>query len=201
MALEGKSGTPGSGRYTTYTPLETESKNRYEKRLAMFNNKAPAEKGLIYVGDTPAARAQKVVERAVSAYEQIDKGIFPGGADEVNKSFGGAPDITKVTWASAGGAGGPANPYAPDITSPGPGKALGTDKSTNPNLSILDFNRPNAATAANTASPSTVSAANGTLPIGTSLIGGKPGVPGSSKAPESGDVNIVTLDEPASPPQ
>lgn len=201
MALEGKSGTPGSGRYTTYTPLETESKNRYAKRLAMFNNKAADDKGLIYEGDNPVARAQKVVERAAAAYAQIDKGIFPGGAQEVDKSFGGAPNLTQVTWASAGGAGGPANPYAPDITSPGPGKALGTDKATNPGLSITDFNRPNAATAANTKSPSDASAANGTLPIGTALIGGKPGVPATSSAPEPGDVNVVTLDQPASPPQ
>lgn len=199
MALQGKSGTPGSGRYTTYTPLETESKNRYEKRLAMFNNKAPTDKGLIYEGGNPAEHAQKLVQRAATAYAQIDTGMFPGGENEVSKSFAKAPDITQVSWASAGGAGGPANPYAPDITSPGPGKALGTDKIANPNLTIEDFNRPNAAAAANTASPSTVSTANGTLPIGTSLIGGKPGVPGS--APEPGDVLFVNADPGDSPPQ
>lgn len=65
-----------------------------------------------------------------------DLGMFPQGVDI---SFGGAhlappnspPDVSIVAWKNPGD---PANPYAPDITSPGPGLTDGKDKNVDPHL-------------------------------------------------------------------
>jgi len=62
-----------------------------------------------------------------------DPGMFPTG---VRLGFGDAPDVTQVSWKNPGD---PANPYVPDITSPGPGKTDGKDKSVDPQLSVQDM--------------------------------------------------------------
>lgn len=64
--------------------------------------------------------------------QQGDLGMFPTG---VRLGYGDAPDVPTVAWSRAGD---PANPYFPDITSPGPGKTDGRDKSVNPNLAVGD---------------------------------------------------------------
>lgn len=72
-----------------------------------------------------------------------DLGMFPAGVD---LSFGytvgvvppnSPPDVSTVVWQNPGD---PANPYVPDITSPGPGLTDGTDKSVDPGISAADIN-------------------------------------------------------------
>jgi len=54
----------------------------------------------------------------------------------VQRGYGNSPDVTKVKWTNPGD---PANPYAPDITSPGPGLTDGKDKSVDPKIAIADL--------------------------------------------------------------
>jgi hypothetical protein len=68
----------------------------------------------------------------VDGVQKGDPGMFPTA---VKFGFGDAPDVSKVKWANPGD---PANPYFPDITSPGPGKTDGKDKSVDPKLAIDD---------------------------------------------------------------
>jgi len=84
-----------------------------------------------------AARA-KVVNgvgglQPVDGIQAGDLGMFPAGVD---LSYAAStlptdqlPDVSKVKWKNAGD---PANPYIPDITSPGAGKTDGKDKTTDP---------------------------------------------------------------------
>ena len=62
-----------------------------------------------------------------------DLGMFPQG---VPLGFGASPDVTMVKWTNPGD---PANPYAPDITSPGPGLTDGKDKNVDPKISVADI--------------------------------------------------------------
>jgi len=62
-----------------------------------------------------------------------DLGMFPSG---VQFGFGGAPDVSTVKWTNPGD---PANPYIPDITSPGPGKTDGIDKTTDPTPTVAEI--------------------------------------------------------------
>jgi hypothetical protein len=62
----------------------------------------------------------------VDGIQAGDLGMFPVG---VNLSFTESPDVSTVKWVNAGD---PANPYFPDITSPGAGKTEGKDKTTDP---------------------------------------------------------------------
>ena len=172
--MSGKQGKPGSGRYTNYIPVDVGSGtvDRWKKRKALFNDKA-GDAGAIYTGDTITAVSEKLVADASTAYAQIDLGMFPDG---VTKDFSGAPNKADVEWKNAGD---PANAYAPDITSPGPGKTEGKQKDSNPDLSAEDFGRPSAGTTDNTRSPSATSTGDtgiGKLPIGQVLEMGKSGV-------------------------
>jgi hypothetical protein len=76
--------------------------------------------------------------------------MLPGGAD---LNFNNNPDVTSVSWKNPGDQ---ANPYTPDISSPGVGNTQGTDKKTDPKLSITDIQatHPGAGKTANTANPS-----------------------------------------------
>jgi hypothetical protein len=72
-----------------------------------------------------------------------DLGMFPAGVDltfaySVGQTPPNAvPDVSKVKWANPGD---PANPFTPDITSPGPGLTAGTDKNVDPKISANDIN-------------------------------------------------------------
>lgn len=64
-----------------------------------------------------------------------DLGMFPTA---VKFGFGDSPDISTVKWKNAGD---PANPYMPDVTSPGPGKTDGKDKAVDPGLDVSSVPR------------------------------------------------------------
>jgi len=71
-----------------------------------------------------------------------DLGMFPSGVDlSFNYNIGNppnsSPDVSTVKWTKAGD---PANPYTPDITSPGPGRTDGVDKDVDPKIAAADIN-------------------------------------------------------------
>ena len=177
---------PGKGRYTTYVPT---SSTRNTLLWKLFNKKAPNDAGVFYGGQEPSnnvAAAAAAVARATADVtngvggltpangQQVgDAGMFPNGVD---LSFGNAPNLSDVKWRNAGD---PANSFAPDVSSPGPGKTSGLDKSENPELSIKDFKGETYVPGApdtGTTSPSTTSEKLGTAPIGKDLEKGKSSV-------------------------
>lgn len=188
---------PGKGRYTTYVPI---SSDRNTLLWKLFNG-AAGTKGQLYGATTTpqtdntkaAAEAVKIAKSFLlpTAKQSGDSSMFPQGVD---LTFGQAPDLTGVKWDDkpnrlniAGGAsttfGSPAIPYAPDISSPGPGdagqvKTEGIDKDTNPGLNINDF-KPGyqpGAPGTGTTSPSSTSKNVGLGPLGNTLTMGSPTV-------------------------
>lgn len=175
---------PGKGRYTTYVPT---SSPRNTLLWKLFNKKAPNDSGVFYGGQEPSnnvAAAAAVVSRATSnvsngvggmfptdGKQSGDPGMFPTGVD---MSYGKAPNLADVEWKNPGD---PANPYTPDISSPGPGRTLGIDKDVDPSLSASDF-KPNyvpAAPGTGTVSPNSTSSVVGVSPITKVLEPGKSG--------------------------
>ena len=69
----------------------------------------------------------------VPAHTAGDLAMFPTGVD---LDFKGSPNLDDVKWTNAGD---PANPYTPDISSPGPGKTAGTDKADDPGITPADI--------------------------------------------------------------
>jgi len=162
-------GTPGSGRYTTYVPVKSDKNNRLSK---LFNKASTA--GDIY---NSAENNSKAADVAVATAKSVftgegDKDMFGKG---VSLSYGEAPDTVEVKWNKAGD---PANPYAPDLSSPGPGKTDGVDKDVDPELKSTDikpnFDPKNPST--NAVSPAATSPRLGTMSLGENLQGGKSSV-------------------------
>lgn len=99
---------PGSGRYTNYTPLDTASAERYARRQSLFNAKADGGRGDVAVQNELVANAKSVLEAG-----EGDKQMFPEGVD---MAYGNAPVLADTQLNRAGD---PANPYVPDLSSPG----------------------------------------------------------------------------------
>src|SRR5262249_33666055 len=118
----------GTGKYTQYAPPASDKNTLLNK---LFHSSDATEKPVVQdlVGKEDDAR-KAIVDIAKAqltpAHQAGDLGYFPSGVD---LNFAGAPKTEDVKWALAGD---PANPYAPDISSPGPGKTLGTDKAADP---------------------------------------------------------------------
>lgn len=137
------------GRYTTYAGGVASDAHKLLAKLFPADANYPTMQAL--QGAVPAgneAAAQVVIQKNATAnvdaagvgglrpangVQQGDLGMFPTG---VLSGYGGSPDVTTVKWINAGD---PANPYAPDITSPGPGKTDGKDKNVDPMISIADL--------------------------------------------------------------
>ena len=129
----------GKGRYTTYVGESTKHKLLWK----LFNTRA--ENGKFYGDDkepTQKEAAKAVLERALGGdglnpplnkHQLGDPSMFPNGVD---LSFGDAPDLLDVKWMKAGD---PANPFVPDISSPGPNKTEGTDKANDPLILATDI--------------------------------------------------------------
>lgn len=128
----------GQGKYTVYAP-ESNSKNTLLSKL--FPNSPTSN----FVGNEIDYR--KIVIDTANAKlipTSQDADQYLGG--KVNMDYAGSPDLTKIKWDSAKfgfnetvtNSGGPANPYTPDLSSPGPGKTDGTDKSVDPVISAED---------------------------------------------------------------
>ncbi len=137
------------GRYTTYVGGVATDAHKLLAKLFPADASYPtmqAMQGALPAGNEAAAQAivQKNATANVDAsgvgglrpangVQQGDLGMFPTG---VLSGYGGSPDVSAVKWQNAGD---PANPYAPDITSPGPGKTGGKDKNVDPKISIADL--------------------------------------------------------------
>lgn len=157
-------GTPGSGRYTKYMPSKSK---KYDLLYRLFKFGATN----IYESDNNADAAVKTSQKALALFNAGigDADMFPSG---VKFGYGEAPDTTTVKWTQAGD---PANPYVPDISSPGPGKTDGTDKDADPKIETTDI-KPNfdpANPTVNTTSPDTTSPRLGTMSFGENLTPGK----------------------------
>jgi len=160
-------GTPGSGRYTTYLPVKS---SKTDRLLKLFKNGLSA----LYNGkETNSLAAQEAVAVAKSVIDgQGDVDMFGTGVD---LTYGKAPNTADVKWTKSGD---PANAYAPDLSSPGPGKTEGVDKDVNPKLSPEDI-KPNFDSknpSVNATSPSATSHRLGTTSLGENLQGGKSSV-------------------------
>ena len=158
-------GRPGSGRYTTYIPVN-------DKKRVYLNKLFKGGMSALYDGATTNADA-------AAAASNLFKKKFDSGVGDVDMFGTGvlmhyeeAPDTTAVKWTSAGD---PANPYVPDLSSPGPGKTDGTDKDADPQIKTTDIKPkfdPSNPTV-NTTSPSATSPRLGTFSLGENLEGGK----------------------------
>jgi hypothetical protein len=160
-------GTPGSGRYTTYLPVNSP---RTERLMKLFKGGG----GEIYGGaKSNADAAAAIVKVAKSLFNgKGDVDIFGNG---VSLEYVEAPNTVDVQWAKPGD---PANPYVPDITSPGPGRTEGVEKDSNPQLAPNDI-KPNfdkGNPTVNTTSPAGTSKRLGTTSLGENLSGGKSSV-------------------------
>lgn len=137
---------PGSGRYTKFVPVASP---RNELLARLFNARADNGRGEIYgkaYQTDPVAAAKAAVATAAAkvngqgvgglipsdGIQAGDIDMFPNG---VKFDYGGAPDFKDVKWNVAGD---PANPFTPDLSSPGPGKTEGTQKDIDPNITIED---------------------------------------------------------------
>jgi hypothetical protein len=186
---------PGRGRYTTYVQPGPNPRNTLLWKL--FNKKAPNDAGVFYGGQEPTdnvAAANAVVARATANVVNGVGGLFPANGIQsgdhdmfpngVKLTFADAPDLddpqTGVKWSRAGD---PANPYVPDLSSPGPGRTNGIDKDVNPEISEANIkpNYTSGAPGTGTVSPSETSDDLGKAPIFTSsdpktLVKGKSSV-------------------------
>lgn len=186
---------PGSGRYTVYVPV---SSTRNALLAKLFNDRAGSI-AAIY-GATYQKEQAKAAEEAVkTATAVVDAkgvgGLFPSDGKQVGDAqmfptgvqfgFGGAPNLSDVKWDTATSAsrtgtpskaGGPANPYMPDPSSPGPGRTEGVQKDVNPEISVKDVKGSGYVPGgldANTTSPSETSSTFGVGPIGKDLVPGR----------------------------
>ena len=164
-------GRPGSGRYTTYLPVNN---SRFQRMVKLFKGGLSALYGNKTSNSEAAAVAVDTAKSVINGQGDVD--IFGKGVDlGYGVNNGTVPNTTEVAWSKAGD---PANPYVPDVSSPGPGKTEGTDKSVDPELSTTDFkpnfdpNNPSV----NTTSPSATSKRIGTISLGEDLVGGKSSV-------------------------
>lgn len=129
---------PGEGKYTVYAPPASDKNTLLNK---LFHSEDTVEKPLVQdlVGKENDARAAIVdvaKNKLQPTHQSGDPGYFPGGVD---LDFSGAPELNDVKWANPGD---PANPYVPDISSPGPGKTEGLDKDVDPEIKETDI-KPN----------------------------------------------------------
>lgn len=140
----------GTGKYTVYAPPASEKNTLLNKMFPAAPTAGFAGKELEYRAEVLKIATANVDAAGVgglSPQNGIQKGNAAMGLGVVLFNYEGAPDLTQVTHASANSpsgnsAGGPASPYFPDITSPGPGKTAGTDKVDDPNIAISDV-KPN----------------------------------------------------------
>lgn len=142
---------PGKGRYTTYVPV---SSPRNTLLWRLFNRKAPGDAGIIYNGQDPFDNRKAAEAALATATANVnssgvgglspqdgnqagDLSMFPTG---VNLKYTGTsstpvPNLEDVKWNSPGD---PANPYVPDLSSPGPGRTDGIEKDVDPQIEYKD---------------------------------------------------------------
>lgn len=176
---------PGSGRYTVYVP---NASPRNALLAKLFNGRAGG-KASFYGADyqtDPTAAAKAVVATATAKVNSAGVGgLFPSDGKQagdaqmfpkgVEFGFGNAPTINEaeVKWSKPGG---PANPFMPDPSSPGPGRTEGVDKDADPKITVADVKGAGyvpGGPGTGTTSPSTTSSVFGAGPLGKTLTMGQ----------------------------
>ena len=176
---------PGSGRYTTYVPVDS-PRNKMLREL--FNKKA-GDAGALY-GDPDQTNNIDAAAVVLARAKDDSKGIIPASGHQsgdpdmftqgVKLDYTGevdgvsAPDLSEVKWKKPGD---PIGGYVPDISSPGPGKTDGVQKD-NPEITqeevYADVTGKSYLPGANTASPKASSEKIGnTASLGSDLEKGK----------------------------
>lgn len=152
----------GTGKYSQYTaPTIVDGKDvtKKESRLRKIFSDKYSDKSKVPPHLTVDPGKEKEAREAVvelakqlltPSVQTGDPLQFPGG---VSLDFNAAPNLDDVKWKNPGD---PANPYTPDITSPGVNSLLGTDKKSDPEISASDIN-PNYKSETGTASPKSTS--------------------------------------------
>lgn len=146
----------GEGKYTKYAPAAN-AKNILLNKLFRDSDpaKAPVTQDLVGKEDEARMRILAIARANLTPPHQTgDLSLFPSGVD---LNFVGGPQLADVKWVNPGD---PANPYTPDMSSPGPGKTDGVDKLVDPGVSAKDV-KPNyipAGPKTGTKSPSVTSA-------------------------------------------
>jgi hypothetical protein len=146
----------GEGKYTKYAPVAN-AKNILLNKLFRDPDPAtaPVVQDLVGKEDDVRQRTLAIARANLTPPHQVgDLSLFPAGVD---LNFVGGPQLTDVQWTRPGD---PANPYTPDMSSPGPGKTDGVDKSVDPGVSAKEV-KPNyipAGPKTGTKSPSVTSA-------------------------------------------
>jgi len=160
---------PGQGKYTVYTPPSNEKNNLLAKLF-------PASPFSELVGKENEYR-QVVTEQGnqflTSDFVQGDP-YFGAG---VSRNYSLSPDLpagAEGAWAAPGD---PATTYFPDLSSPGPGKTDGVDKSTDTELKSSDIKPNYVPGGPNTGTRSPAETAK---KIGSLLLGGNGTKMGSS---------------------
>lgn len=127
----------GKGKYTQYSSPASDKNSLLSK---LFSKNAPASSLPPQMKEGPGKEAEVIADLVKIAKDVLtpatqtgDLGFFPSG---VKLNFGDAPKTEDVKWAQSGD---PANAYAPDVTSPGPGKTSGLDKDTDPGIKVVDL--------------------------------------------------------------
>ena len=160
-------GTPGSGRYTTYLPVNSEKTERLSK---LFKGGSTD----LYGGAKSNAEAAAAAVKTLNSVRdgKGDQDMFGNG---VSLEYADSPNTAEVKWKNPGD---PANPYVPDLTSPGPGNTDGVQKDTDPKINSIDV-KPNfdpANPSVNTTAPSATAPRLGSVSIGENLEKGKSSV-------------------------
>lgn len=172
----------GQGKYTKYAiPADTAKTQQGAKNNLLHKmfgqNTDPAKlPPQMELGPGKEDDVRVAILKIGRLYMQGD--VQPGDADHfpngVDMSYGTAPDLTQVEWAAAGG---PANAYVPDITSPGPGLTNGVDKDVDPQISTTDIKANYMPGADGTKNPSATSQGlTDATKLGNILPKGKSGV-------------------------
>lgn len=125
----------GEGKYTTYASPSSDKNNLLNKLYHSSNSTVqPPTQDLVGKEKDAQAVIIKIAQAVLQPKHQVgDLNMFPAG---VNLDYSDAPNTSQIAWAIAGD---PANPYMPDISSPGPGKTDGTDKSVDPQVGLADM--------------------------------------------------------------
>ena len=145
---------PGQGKYTTYVPVNR--RTLLEKLFKGDDKIAPPFYGMTQEEALKAANEfGDNILKAGATDGYVDTVTYGPGTGKVDLTYQNrvvdatALEVENVKWTKPGD---PANPYVPDISSPGPGKTDGVDKEVDPKITITDV-KPNYVKSANTASP------------------------------------------------
>jgi hypothetical protein len=155
-----------SGRYTSYVPTDNKSKDRRIFLERLFKGDAITEPPFKGITDASAAAVKAgeyfnilrgqgqgftgAIDGLVAKDGIIDTGVYGANVGKVDLTYQNraidpvkgpeARNIETVKWSKAGD---PANPYLPDISSPGPGLTDGVDKKSDPQISVdASANKP-----------------------------------------------------------